>query len=265
MLKKVWQNKALRYFLLLVIIAGLFLYQCNQIANLERELATTEVKAERLLNNYKAANDSIKRLKLDNGYLVSSIRSYEFEVNSLESRQERLISKYQKALDLNRDLKEVTTLLSTKIEIKDSLLANISITRVDSTTDLLKFSKLDDFGNGNTRYLEGSMYAYNDDNSITYKDPTFTIEQELTLFAGIEKVDGYKEVKISTQYPGLTIKDIENINLINNELNQRTEKEAGWSIGAGLGYGINLNNNQVISYGPTIGIGVFWSPKWLRF
>lgn len=83
--------------------------------------------------------------------------------------------------------------------------------------------------------------------------------------AAIEDNDGYNELKISTGYPGLTISDIENINLINTKLNQRNEKKAGWGIGVGVGYGINLNNNQVISTGPSIGIGVYWSPKWLRF
>lgn len=265
MFKKIWSNKTLRSFLLLAIVISLLLYQCNQITNLEKELQRTETKAERVLNNYKAASDSIKTLRLKNGHLVSSIRSYEFDITNLKDRQKALIDKYNDALNLNKDLKEVTTLLSTEIKIKDSLLANISVTKVDSLTDLIKFSKLSYFGNGNTRRLQGSIYAYQDSNHIKYRDPVFIIEQKMTLFAAIEKVDGHKEVKISTQYPGVTIEDIENINLINTKLNQRNKKKTGWSVGFGIGYGINLNNEQVVSYGPNIGIGLFWSPKWLKF
>ena len=80
-----------------------------------------------------------------------------------------------------------------------------------------------------------------------------------------EGEDGADRLKLSTTYPGLVIKDIENINLVNTRLNRRSEKKAGWAIGIGVGYGINLNNNQVISTGPSIGLGLYWSPKFLRF
>ena len=59
--------------------------------------------------------------------------------------------------------------------------------------------------------------------------------------------------------------NIENINIVNDRLNTTNAKKAGWSIGLGFGYGINLNNQQVINWGPSIGIGVVYSPKWLRF
>ena len=83
--------------------------------------------------------------------------------------------------------------------------------------------------------------------------------------AAIENIDGADRLKLSTSYPGIEIKDIENINLINTRLNRKVQKKSGWSIGIGVGYGINLNNNQVISTGPSIGLGVYWSPKFLRF
>lgn len=267
-LKDIWQNKGLRNFLLIVIVALLFLKQCNQISNLKQDVAQTEEKAERNFNNYKAARDTVRILELANGNQAATIKSYEFDIANLEDTQEKLIAKYRDALDLNKDLNKVNSLLSAEIKIKDSLLAELSVTRIDSITDLVKFNKFDDFGSGNTRLLNGSMTVFRDGNRLLYRDPIFSIEQELSLFASIEDVDGQDEVKITTQYPGLTITDIENINLINTKLNQRAEKAAktaGWSVGIGVGYGVNLNNNQVISYGPSLGIGLFWSPKWLRF
>lgn len=267
-LKNIWQNKGLRNFLLIVIVVLLFLKQCNQISNLKHDVAQTEEKAERNFNNYKAAIDTVRILELANGNQAATIKSYEFDIANLEDAQDKLIDKYRDALDINKDLNKVNSLLSAEIKIKDSLLAELSVTRIDSLTDLVKFNKFDDFGSGNTRLLEGSMTVFRDGNRLLYRDPIFSIEQELSLFAAIEEVDGQDEIKITTQYPGLTITDIENINLINTKLNQHTEKAtktAGWSVGIGIGYGINLNNNQVISYGPSLGIGLFWSPKWLRF
>jgi len=267
-LKDIWQNKGLRNFLLIVIVVLLFLKQCNQISNLKQDVAQTEEKAERNFNNYKAARDTVRILELANGNQAATIKSYEFDIANLEDTQKKLIAKYRDALDLNKDLNKVNSLLSAEIKIKDSLLAELSVTRIDSLTDLVKFNKFDDFGSGNTRLLNGSMTVFRDGNRLLYRDPIFSIEQELSLFASIEDVDGQDEVKITTQYPGLTITNIENINLINTKLNQRAEKAAktaGWSVGIGVGYGVNLNNNQVISYGPSLGIGLFWSPKWLRF
>ena len=57
----------------------------------------------------------------------------------------------------------------------------------------------------------------------------------------------------------------QNINLINNKLNEKIQKKARWSIGVGVGYGASLINGQVIQFGPTIGVGLHWSPKFLQF
>ena len=136
---------------------------------------------------------------------------------------------------------------------------------VDTNTTKVSFDKFDDFGGGNTRSLFGELIIRRLDSTYSYSNPFIKLDQTISLMAAIENIEGYNQLKISTSYPGLNISDIENINLINTKLNQRNTKKAGWSIGIGVGYGINLNNNQVISTGPSIGVGVYWSPKWLRF
>lgn len=251
----------------MVLIALLFLKQCDQISNLKREVAQVEANAARNFNNYKAAQDTVRILKLNNGKQAATIKSYEFDVADLEDKQEDLINNYRRILDINDDLDRVNSLLSAEIKIKDSLLASISVEEVDSITDKITFNRFDDFGNGNNRTLDGSMFVYKSGNDFIYRDAIFSIQQEMQLYASIEDSDddGQDEVKITTDYPGLVIKDIENINLINSKLNQKYEKKSGWSVGLGVGYGINLNNNQVISYGPSLNVGLFWSPKWLRF
>jgi len=85
------------------------------------------------------------------------------------------------------------------------------------------------------------------------------------LTAGIIKTTEGNSLKITSPYPNLTFTRIENLNLVNDELNRPMIGKSGWSVGFGVGYGLNLNPNQVISVGPTIGIGLYWSPKWLRF
>jgi hypothetical protein len=111
----------------------------------------------------------------------------------------------------------------------------------------------------------GNMFITKLPNGFNYSGATFDIGQKISLLAAIETVDGADQLKLSTAYPGLTFSNIENINLINTRLNQKPVKKGGFAIGVGLGYGINLNNNQVISTGPSIGFGLYYSPKWLRF
>jgi hypothetical protein len=176
-----------------------------------------------------------------------------------------MTNKYKKALDLNDDLSDVNSLISAELEIKDSLLANTSVTQIDSTTAEVKYESFKDYGSGNSRSLFGTSTLKYDFGQFRVLDSKFELKQTLSLFAAIESVDGADKLKLSTSYPGIEIKDIENINLINTRLNRKLEKKSGWSIGIGVGYGINLNNNQVISTGPSIGLGVYWSPKFLRF
>lgn len=257
----------------LTFIAGaifvlLFLKQCNTISSLKQEVKTAEASANRNYNNYLVSKDSVRVLKSKNGDMISTIKGYEFDIANLTEDQKKLIKKYNGVLNLNKDLNKINSLLRAEIRIKDSLLAEASVVVIDSTTSKINFKKYDDFGKGNTRSLNGSTIVSYDrlNGRFNVIGPNqFNIEQTLTLSAAVEEVDGFNTIKIATSYPGLTIGNIENINLINSKLNQRAEKKAGWSIGVGVGYGINLNNNQVISVGPSIGLGLYWSPKFLRF
>jgi hypothetical protein len=255
----------------IIFIAGalfvlLFLKQCDKISDLRQDVKIAETNAERNFNNYLAANDSVTYLQNQNGDMLATIRSYEFDISDLRDDQNNLIKKYNNVLSLNRDLNKVNTLLSADLAIKDSLLAASQVTQIDSITGLITYNKSDDFGNGNTRTLNGSSTVrFQDGRFLILGQSQFNIDQTLSLSAAVEEVDGANRLKLSTSYPGLTISNIENINLINTKLNQKQDKKAGWSIGFGVGYGVNLNNNQVISYGPSIGVGLYWSPKFLRF
>ena len=264
-IKNIFSNKNTLIFILGALFILLFLRQCSQTENLKHELEISKQDSDRTFNNYLASKDSVRTLTAENGNLISEIRSYEFDLNNLKGDQGKLLDKYKRALNLNKDLNKVNTLLSANVEIKDTIIANTTVAEVDTNTTKVSFDKFDDFGGGNTRSLFGELIIRRLDSTYSYSDPFIKLDQTISLMAAIENVKGYNQLKISTSYPGLNISDIENINLINTKLNQRNTKKSGWSIGIGVGYGINLNNNQVISTGPSIGVGVYWSPKWLRF
>ena len=244
----------------------LFLRQCDKISDLKQDVKIAQDDADRNLNNYLASVDTVSVLKNKNGDLVATIRSYEFDIDNLSKSQEDLLERYDAVLELNNDLNRINTLISAELAIKDSLLAAATVNRIDSTTSEIVYNKFNDFGNGNTRLLTGSsIVKFNNGTFYVLGESQFNIEQTLSLSASIEDIDGADRLKLTTSYPGLQISNIENINLINTRLNNKNKKKSGWSIGVGVSYGLNLNNNQVISTGPSIGLGVFWSPKFLRF
>lgn len=243
----------------------LFLRQCDQVSSLKQDVKYAKEDANISLNNLKASHDSINIIISKNGDQLAQIRSYEVDLSIKNNDLVKMTKKYKDALNLNEDLSNVNSLISAELEIKDSLIANASVTQIDSTTAEVKYNSFLDYGNGNSRTLFGTSTLKYDFGKFNVLDSKFELSQTLSLMAAIENIDGADRIKLSTSYPGIEIKDIENINLINTRLNRKIEKTAGWSIGIGVGYGINLNNDQVISYGPSIGIGLFYSPKWLRF
>jgi len=248
------------------ILVLFMMQQCNRISELKTEIKQVEAQAENNLNNYIAANDSIKYFRTLNGDMVAQISSYQFTVEDLQKANGNLLKKYRRSLQLNKELEGVKNLLESELQIKDSIIASASSTRLSDSTDLIEFKDYVDYGDGNTRDLSGSLVVTKLDSALAASDVKIRLGQSITLRAAVEEVDGRDQIKISTGYPGLTIGSIENINLINNKLNAAPyTKKAGWSVGIGVGYGVMLNNGQQLGFGPTIGAHLIWSPKWLRF
>lgn len=260
------KNRTLIGFVIGALFVLFMLRQCNQIEKLKQEVKIANENTQREVNNAQAAKDSVRIVMGKNGELISTIKSYEFDVSNLRAEQKVLTEKYVKALALNKKLEGVNVLLMTDLEIKDSIIASLKSTQIDSTSAKLEFATTDDWKNGNSRTISGWLIVRRGKNNILTGDKvSLMLDQKIKLMAAIEETDGIQSVKITTDYPGLKFTDIENINLINNKLNQKPEKKAGWSVGVGLGYGVMLSPGQTVMVGPTIGLNLIWSPKWLRF
>jgi hypothetical protein len=244
--------------------------QCNTISNLKEDLEFQKEVSTTNFNNYLAAKDSIQYFENELGDKVAKISSFEFLVSDLEKANLDINNKYVRVLGLNRDLKGVNSLLSAEIKVKDSLLALTSVTAIDELTGKIDFDDSDDFGSGNTRSVVGDLtVTYDTISKSFYSSPVnLSITQTLSLRAAITESDGRDVLKISSSYPGLSITGIENINLINDRLNKenKIDKKAGFSIGMGVGYGLNyIPSTSNVVFGPSINVGLYWSPKWLRF
>lgn len=255
-------------FIGVVILILLLLQQCNSNASLKREIKQVQMVADRELNNYKAGQDTIRIERNKNGELVAQKLAYEFDINSLTEVNKKAIADYQRALNLTKDIKNINSLLRAEIKVKDSIINSKGtvITLTDSTSTI-KFDDVKNWDKYNWRRFNGTLDVLRnkETNSLSVTSSRFDFEQGIELKAAILNENGVNSLKITTPYPGIEFTNIENINLVNDKLNQKNEKKAGFSIGIGAGYGINLTPNSVITVGPQIGIGLYWSPKWLRF
>ena len=252
-----------------VLLVLFMMRQCNSISNLKNELAQQEEIAEQNFNNYLAAKDSVTYLQNDNDVQIAQISSFRFNVEQLEKTNFDLENKYIKTLKLSKNLQGVNSLLAAELKIKDSLLANSTVSSIDSLTGKIDFTKSDQFSVGNSRDVTGNLIVtYNPiDKTFNSSPVSLNISQMVSLVAAIEEIDGRDRLKISSSYPGLIFTDIENINLVEDRLNKsKINKQSGFSLGFGVGYGINLNpSNSQVTHGPTINAGLYWSPKWLKF
>jgi hypothetical protein len=265
MINTILNNKTLVRFIGIAIVVLLVLKQCNQISNLKEDLQNTERIADRNFNNYKAAQDSIKTELTKNGQLVSRIGTFEYDVEVLKSDKSKLLNRYNKVLKEKTKLENINTLISTDLTIKDSILnSNVTVSQ-DEDVVTFKFSDNKNWDIYNYRKFSGELKIIRLDSVLGIKSSRFDFNQGISLTTAIIKEEGRNILRITTPYPGLDFTSIENINIVNDKLNQKQNKKSGWSIGVGFGYGINLNNNQVISTGPSIGLGVYYSPSWLKF
>jgi hypothetical protein len=264
-LKNVKLTRSAVSFIVGAIVILLFLKQCNSIENLKNEKELAQKEAKRAMNNLLAEQDSVRVLIKENGGIVASKRTFEYTIAELQSNNKDLVSEYKEALGDIKNLKDVNSLLKTEIAVVSNVKSDPSvITQSSDTTATIAFEKSDDFGKGNSRKFKGSVAVGYNAKKFSAEPGQFEITQNIKLYAMTDEKDGMKQIRIATDYPGITFGEIENINLINNKLNKPTKK-GGWSIGVGLGYGYSLSSGQVINLGPNIGVGLFYSPKWLRF
>lgn len=260
-------NKNTIIFILGALFMLLFLRQCNQTADLKRQLSNAKSEAERSHNNYLASQDSIVYYRTQAGSLISEKRAFVLRLEEFENNYKNLKKEYSEVLGLNKNLEKQNVLLKAEIEILSRIKPEGSITMLSDTSSFLNFKKIDDFGKGNSRSFEGKVKVFYFDKkfSIDEKETYFDFKQNIKLYASIDEENGYKKVKIASFYPGLDVQDIENINLINNKLNELPQKRSRWVAGIGGGYGVSLVNGATLAFSPWIGVSVLWSPKWLQF
>lgn len=241
-------------FIALIAVVLLLLGQCSSNASLRDEIKSLKADVNTANSNLMASQDSVEVEKNRNGYLQAEINSYEISAADLKKVNAGLVKDYATALSLNRNLKNVNTLLRAELGRKDSIIASGTI-GPDSTFVLVDNQ---DYGDGSYRNIkvEGKI-------SNSTVNGNIVLDQNIKLWMSIENKDGINNLKLSTRYPFDNF-DIQGIDIINTELNTY-KKKSRWTISAGVGLGIVPSGQTGLAVMPTVGIMLGWSPKLLQF
>lgn len=255
--------------LVALLIAILFL-QCNQSRRLKRDIQLEKERVEREINNRKASEDSLRLVKFDNGTLVSTVKSYEFDIQNLKDAEKELLKKYESLTSNYRKLRGINSILKADLELTEELLAESKAKQINDTTIEVSFAKYNLYNEGNSRFIYGSTIVSIGDSNPSVTSTEINLDQTIRLKAILDEVEGEgPSLLISTDYPGIVISDIENINLINSklrakEINEYISNNSSLGLGIGLGYGMNYVGEGTFKLGPTLSVGMYWTPKKLR-
>ena len=264
-IKKINLTKNTLIFIMGALFVLLFLRQCDKIEDLKVELKQVEVVADRNYNNLVASQDSIKTYIDKNDNLVSQIKSFEFDINDSNLKNKTLLKKYSSVLNENKKIKGINTLISTELSIKDSIINSQSNIVQDSTSITINFNDEKKWDTYNWRTFNGQLKLIKNESKYSILNSKFNFNQGISLKTSIVNENGRNVLRITTPYDRIKFTDIENINLVNDKLNPVLQRPKNWSIGIGVQYGININTDQFVSNGISVGIGVQYSPSWLKF
>lgn len=250
----------------LIIFILIFMQQCNLNSKLKKEIESTKTISDRNLNNYKASLDTIKFIRNREGLLIAEKLAYVYDINLLTSENKTQLEKYINALQLNKKLKGVNSVLSVELKIKNQIVNSKSeVKQLSDSLYSLSFSDSINWDKYNWRRFNSTIDIQTNNKQVSIIKSNFNWQQGIELKTAIITENGINSLRVTSSHPDVEFTNIENINLINDKLNQKQTKKAGWSIGVGGGFGTNLSSNQNVTISPYIGVGIYWSPKWLRF
>jgi hypothetical protein len=250
--------------ILIVVLSFLLFRQCNIAREAEKE-------AQRNMNNLLAEQDSVRIISSKLGNVLVEKSAFQLKYNELSEEQENLI----KQLELSKN-KKPGVIIETQVVYRDTSIRVPVETEIGDSTCYLKFSYKPTLP-GNNRLMISGRLPY------TTKDTTWngserilinpglvnlSIEQKIDLVTGLyrdPKTDRLF-VRASTTFPGISFNDINALDMIDDPGTRKALRGARkpFGIGINVGYGMVFTSNGYQA-GPTIGVGLQYSPKLLQF
>lgn len=265
----------------IAIIVALFLFQCNKNQNLQSELEKEKTEAQRITNNYEAKNAPLIQQHINDSTLLAERQILKLSIDELKNDYSDLLVGFEKFKKQNPRVIEKITFNNTEkiiqvpVSVKMDSLGNGTFTFKDSVS----------FADGNYRKLTGTVpfinthYKKSDSSLISNKKldvfsrvvpgpADFLLDQGIRLKVGLFEDPKTKKVTIgvTTSYPGIKFTQLEGADIMKDETSRKATKpfRKTWGIGLSLSYGGTVTKNKV-SFGPQIGVGINYTPKWLQW
>lgn len=264
-------NSRAIYLIGIAVLVMLLLKQCNATADAKKE-------AERNFNNLLAERDSVRVLESKNGNMLVERAAFQLKYNELTKEQEELIDR----LELSGKRKPLVV-IQTEVVYKDtSIMVPVAATQEGDNT-CLKFTHNPTLPGTNKLLIAGQLpYTVDTD---TIWDPSdkskfkfvstvipgtakLSMEQKIDLVTGLytDPKTGRLFVRASTSFPGITFSEMQALDMVDDPATKKALKQARkpFGIGFSIGYGLTVGKDGYIA-GPSVGLGLTYSPKWLQF
>ena len=245
---------------MLILFVFLFLRQCGETREARNESNIN-------LNNYIASQDSIRFIKTKSDGMLVEIAGMDKTNKELESENKGLYV----SLGFEKN-KKPSTVIETRYVYRDTNIivgSENAFSNIDST-GTLSFRYNPKFEGKNSLDIRGSIpYRLGDSgNSVNFGDYKLDIEQSVDIKTGLyrDPKTNALYVRLYTEYPNITIKELNAINVIDDPATKKAIRMARkpFAIGLNVGYGMSFSNGGYQN-GPYVGIGLSYSPRIFQF
>jgi len=230
----------------IAIMAFLLLKQCSKIENLKVE---NQVSVQNII----ALNDSIRTVKNNWNEEITLKNSYISDIDELEEINSGLADEVKR---LEGEVLYVSNLLSS-IE-NDTIYIENEVIRYPDGTNELSWSFAKEFGEGNSRFLDGNSKFRIDtlNGGFDIIDKGTLITRDVTnmrLITGLTELDDTYQIYVKTDYPGITFSEIDGAILNKERFMKQTQPN--WVFGPSVYFGVGVDPLNATA-GPQIGLGI---------
>ena len=234
------------FVIAIAILAFLLLKQCNKVQDLKLE---NKVGVQNII----ALNDSIR--------IVKNKWDEEITLKNVYITSEKDLK------NINRNLSEKIKSLEGEVLYASNIISSIKtdtvfieneVIRYPDGTNQLSWSYNKDYGNGNSRFLDGNSKFSIDltDSSFSILDKGTSITRDITnlsILTGLTELEDTYQIYVKTDYPGITFSSIEGAILDKKRFLKQTQPN--WIFGPSIYIGIGADPKNGTA-GPQIGLGI---------
>jgi len=277
------KNRGVIRLLFFIVLVAIILLQHSCNSKLQQQIEEAKAEAQRAENNIEALNDTIRQGKINDTTLLAERLALKLTLKELKDGYSDLLVGFE-------DFKKQNPKVIQKIIFNNTeTIREVPVyAKMDSLgRGYFTFKDTAKFADGNYRKLKGklpftsTLFNKKDSTEVdinklglyTKINPglaDFELEQGIKLKVGLFEDKKTKKVSIAatTSYPGITFTTLEGADIMEDKDSRKVTRKfrKTWGVGFSIGYGgtVDLKTSKV-AFGPQVGVGLHYTPKWLQW